>query len=223
MLHLPYTLMVLSFVIFGAAVSPVFSWPVLWGALLAYFLGLGIGAHFLDQIPGMGSRYVFHWPPWALWMGGIGGVGAAVGIGISGAFWWFGLPFLGFVAIQGLCAVGYPLARLFGGLLHRDSVFALSWGSLPFLTSFYAQSGHLSLASILLAGIFAAVAVVEIRISRLSRARRAAARLSLRSIAEGGSAHVQSFRIPDLALQSLALATLVLSLGLLLNRLIPGV
>lgn len=56
LLHPPYTLMVLSFVVLGAALAPAISWAFLMGTLIAYFLGLGLGAHLLDQIPGMGSR-----------------------------------------------------------------------------------------------------------------------------------------------------------------------
>ncbi len=81
MVHPPYTVMVLSFVVTGAAMSPRFSTPVLVATLVAYFLGLGIGAHFLDQITGMGSRYVRHWSDRALWAWGNAALasGAAAG------------------------------------------------------------------------------------------------------------------------------------------------
>jgi hypothetical protein len=214
MLHLPYTSMVLSFVVVGAAISPKFSWFVLLGALAAYFAGLGIGAHFLDQLPGMGSRYVRHWPSWALWAAGLAGVTVGVVIGIVGAFVLREPGLLILVVVQGICALGYPLAPVFRGLLHRDSVFAVSWGSLPCLTSFYAQSGNISAEVVLLAIAFAAVAVLEIRVSRTSREQRRP-----RVANKSGSALPQSiFRRADVILEVLSVGTTLLAVGLLASR-----
>ncbi len=172
MLHPPYTLMVLSFVIIGAVISPSLSWVVLLATLLAYFLGLGVGAHFLDQLPGMGSRYVHHWPTSALWAIGLGSLGAGVGLGVVGAVALQEPYLLVLVAFEGVVAVGYPLAPVFRGALHRDSVFAIAWGSLPVLTSYYAQARSISVAALVAAGTIGAVAVAEIRASRASRLRR---------------------------------------------------
>lgn len=218
MLHLPYTLMVLSFVILGAALAPTVSWTLLGGTLLAYFLGLGIGAHFLDQIPGMGSRYVRHWPSWALWTGGFLSIAGAVTIGVVGAIRYVGLPLLILVGVQALCAVGYPLARWFGGALHRDSVFALSWGSLPFVTSYYAQAGTLSFLSVTAAVPLAVVALVEIRLSRASRRLRAEARTFSSHPSLTSSRPGCSFRDFDRALQVLSLATIAVAFGLFGGR-----
>jgi hypothetical protein len=222
MLHLPYTLMVLSFAVVGAAIAPRFSWGILLATLGAYFLALGIGAHFLDQLPGMGSQYVRHWPNWALWLVGLGGVAAGVVIGVAGALLVLGPSFLALVAVQGLCALGYPLAPIFGGVLHRDSVFAVSWGSLPFLTSFYAQSRELSLASLLLAGAFAAIAVVEIRTSRRSREMRRRARSASDLGEDARTRGPPAFLGPDRILQGLSLAIVVVAIGLLTYRVLPG-
>ena len=222
MLHVPYTLMVLSFVLVGAALAPRLSWTLLVGTLLAYFLGLGVGAHFLDQIPGMGSRYVRHWATRELWLGGLLAWAVAVGLGVVAAEWFVGWPLLAFVGIQGLCALGYPLARWFGGALHRDSVFAFSWGSLPFLTSYYAQSGTVDGLSVLVAGVFGAVAVLEIRLSRASRERRAAARASAPGRPEYPQL-VDSFGRYDRALRLLALLTVAAGLGVLTGRVVLSV
>lgn len=218
MLHLPYTSMVLSFVVVGAVLSPRFSWVLLLGTLAAYLAALGIGAHFLDQLPGMGSQYVRHWPPWALWTVGLAGVAAGVAIGLVGSFL-LALPgLLIFVVIQGICALGYPLAPLFGGVLHRDSVFAISWGSLPCLTSYYAQSGTLSLGSLLLAAGFALVAVAEIRVSRLSRELRRARPVDSPFSSVGQVPDPPAFRRPDMLLLALSLGTTLFALILLASR-----
>jgi hypothetical protein len=203
MLHPPYTLMVLSFVTIGAAIAPRFSTVVYGATLLAYFSGLGVGAHFLDQIPGMGSHYVRHWPPWALWVGGLTGVGIGVAIGIVGAWVALGAPFLIFVAVQGLAALGYPLAPVFRGIFHRDTFFAISWGSLPLLTSFFAQDGALTLPAVLIAAACGAAAALEIHFSRLSRARRSAARAALVENPVPPKTGTSSFRSSDRALQLL--------------------
>jgi hypothetical protein len=220
MLHLPYTSMVLSFVVIGAALAPRISWLLLGGTLLAYFLGLGIGAHFLDQIPGMGSRYVRHWPERALWLGGLLSLSVAVGIGVVGAVFFVGLPLLLLVSVQGACAVGYPLAGWFGGALHRDSVFAVSWGSLPFLTSYYAQAGTVDLGSILVAVTLGAVAILEIRLSRASRRLRELARSEPRASPRKGSPPFSSFRRFDRALQALSGLTVLVALGLFAGRVV---
>jgi hypothetical protein len=223
MLHVPYTLMVLSFVLVGAALAPKISWLLLAGTLLAYFLGLGIGAHFLDQIPGMGSRYAQHWPARALWFGGFLSLGVAVAIGVVGAIWFVGLPLLLFVGVQAMCAVGYPLARWFGGALHRDSVFAVSWGSLPFLTSYYAQAGTIDLVAILTAIAFGAVAVLEIRLSRASRRLRAQTRSNLLSSSTRSVNQIQLFRKFDRALQIQSLLTILATLGLFAGRVVLSI
>ncbi len=222
MLHPPYTLMVLSFAVMGAALSPRFSVAVLVATLAAYFLGLGVGAHFLDQITGMGSRYVRHWSDRTLWTWGLAGLGGAVAIGVLGAWLVVAPGLLVFVAVQAACAVGYPLAPIFKGVLHRDSVFAVSWGSLPFLTSFYAQSGVITAPAVLLAGVLAAIAVAEIRISRISRRLRRIAR----EREESGAARLEPgprpYRRPDAVLQGLVLGTGLMALGLLAGRFLVG-
>ncbi|MGI0129413.1 MAG: hypothetical protein ACREDE_03725 [Thermoplasmata archaeon] len=215
MLHLPYTVMVLSFVTVGASLAPRVSWVILAGTLLAYFLGLGIGAHFLDQIPGMGSRYARHWPKSTLWLAGFGALGIAVAIGVIGAVWFVGPPLLFLVGVQALCAIGYPLAKWFGGAFHRDSVFAVSWGSLPFLTSYFAQAGTIDLLSVGVALIFGGVAVLEIRLSRSSRTLRAGAR-------SPPVAH-SAYRRFDRALQALATTTIAAAMALIASRVVLAI
>lgn len=223
MLHLPYTAMVLSFVVAGAAVSPRISWTVLGVTLLAYFLALGIGAHFLDQLPGMGSHYVRHWPTWTLALVGFGGVGAGVVLGVVGAFLVLGPTFLLFVFVQTIGVLGYPLAPLFHGVLHRDSVFAISWGCLPFLTSYYAQSGQVvSAVSVALAAVFAAIALAEIRVSRSSRQLRRRAQEEDRSSGTARTPETPEFLRPDRVLKALSLGTVVVSTGSLVVRVIVG-
>lgn len=204
MLHLPYTLMVLGFVIVGAMLSAAVSWPVLVATVAAYFLGLGIGAHFLDQLPGMGSRYTRHWSNGELWTLGLSAVVTGAGLGVIGVVVLREPWLLALVGVQAACAVGYPLAPVFRGVFHRDSVFAVSWGSLPCLTSYYAQSGGISASAILAAALFAALAVVEIRTSRVSRRRRGVVTLSVAAAASSPSSRSSDSQLPDRILIALS-------------------
>ena len=167
--------------------------------------------------------------PMKEWMeAGSGAVGGRPGaekdpIGVFGAWLVVGPGLLVFVAVQTACALGYPLAPIFKGAFHRDSVFAVSWGSLPFLTSFYAQSGGITAPAVLFAGVLAAIAIAEIRISRLSRGQRRIAREREETGATNLDAGPRPYRHPDAALQALAAGTGLLALGLLASRLFAGV
>ena len=50
LLHPPYTLWHLSYVVLGAALSPTVRYERLGATLLAFFLAVGIGAHALDEL-----------------------------------------------------------------------------------------------------------------------------------------------------------------------------
>ena len=52
LLHIPYTLWHLSYVVLGAAVASTVHVDRLLGTLLAFFLAMGIGAHALDELNG---------------------------------------------------------------------------------------------------------------------------------------------------------------------------
>ena len=52
LLHVPYTLWHLSYVVLGAAISPTVHLDRLLGTLLAFFLAVGISSHALDELDG---------------------------------------------------------------------------------------------------------------------------------------------------------------------------
>src|SRR3954453_5171521 len=58
LLHVPYTAWHLSFVVFGACAAPVVRGERLAAALGAFFLGVGVSAHALDELNGrpLGTR-----------------------------------------------------------------------------------------------------------------------------------------------------------------------
>src|SRR5205807_1025045 len=58
LLHPPYTLWHLSYVLLGASLSPAPDARIVAGALLAFFLGVGVAAHSFDELQGrpLGTR-----------------------------------------------------------------------------------------------------------------------------------------------------------------------
>jgi hypothetical protein len=144
LLHPPYTLWHLSYVVMGAAVMPPLVVWRLAGTLVAFFLAVGIGAHALDELKGrpLGT--------------GIGTTVLAVTAGVSIACAVVlglvegGLRLLPFVIVGCLLVFGYNL-ELLGGLLHSDVWFGLAWGSFPALVGAYAQHWTLSVAAVAVA------------------------------------------------------------------------
>ena len=140
LLHPPYTIWHLSYVAIGAAVMPHL---VLWrlgGALLAFFLAVGIGAHALDELhgrplgTGIGSG--------VLAVTAVLSIAAAMAMGIVDGGW----RLLPFVIIGAVLVWGYNL-ELFGGILHSDLWFGIAWGAFPALVGAYAQHWTLSVVA----------------------------------------------------------------------------
>ncbi len=125
LLHPPYTAWHLSYVLLGAATAADPDPRIVLGALVAFALAVGVGAHSFDELRGrpLGTRI----PAGVLL--GFGatalGVAALLGVVASAAL---GPPFLAIVA------VGVGLVVLYGveaPFVHTDLGFALAWGSFP--------------------------------------------------------------------------------------------
>ena len=136
LLHPPYTLWHLSYVVIGAALAPEWRPLRLGVGLAAFFLGLGVGAHALDELRGrpLGTRI----PDRVLWGLAAVSLAGAVAIGIAAAVVW--IPWLAvFVAFGGFIVCAYNL-ELFGGRFHGDAWFAISWGGMPLLAAYVAAA-----------------------------------------------------------------------------------
>lgn len=144
LLHPPYTAWHLSYVAIGAALAHPIRLDRLGWSLLGFFLGVGIGAHALDELHGRPLRTGV--PSWAL--AGVGGA-AVVGAAVDG---WLvgGIHLLPFVAVGALLVLAYNL-EWFGGLVHNSAGFAASWGAFPLLTGYYAQHWSISVGACLAA------------------------------------------------------------------------
>ncbi len=143
LLHPPYTVWHLSYVVLGAAIAPDRDWTALGATVLAFFLAVGVAAHALDELAGRPLGTGIGSP--TLWAVSLVALAGAVTIGVVGAFLRDG-PSWGLVAAVPLGAtlvIGYNL-ELFGGRLHSDHVFAWAWGGFPVVVGFLAQSPSLT-------------------------------------------------------------------------------
>jgi len=139
LLHPPYTLWHLSYVVLGAALAESLDWTALGASVLAFFLAVGIAAHALDELESrpLGTGI----PDAALRLVAVMATTLACALGIAGTFfhgdpnWWL----LVAVPLGAVLLVGYNL-ELFGGRLHTDAVFAWGWGGFPLAVGFVAQA-----------------------------------------------------------------------------------
>ena len=220
LLHVPYTLWHLSYVVLGAAVSPTVHLDRLLGTLLAFFLAVGIASHALDELHDrpMATKI----PPVVLVslavVSLVGAVALGVVAGILESRWMFA-----FVAFGGFIVVFYNLG-LWQNRFHTDLWFAFSWGAFPVLTSYWVNASRLDVAVVLLAlGCFL-LTLAQRTLSTLVRTIRRKA-LSVEGyieLASGERLILDSERIilvPERALALLGAAIVVLAAGLLTFRL----
>jgi hypothetical protein len=144
-LHFPYTVWHLSYVAIGACLAPEVSGRRLAGTALSFLLAVGIAAHALDEVHGhpLGTRLSDR----TLWVTTVLGMGGALGIGVMGVGE-IGPGLIPFMVIGPVLVFGYN-AEMFGGRLHTDAGFAVSWGAFPVLTAYFAQAETIGGAAVL--------------------------------------------------------------------------
>jgi len=139
LLHPPYTVWHLSYVVLGAAMAIRIDWGALGLSVLAFFLAVGIAAHAYDERTGhpLGTAFTDR----ALTGLAAVALAGAVVLGVYGVFWWAGTnwPLLVAIPVGAVLVVGYN-AEPFGGLMHSDLMFALGWGGFPVVVGYVAQS-----------------------------------------------------------------------------------
>jgi len=157
LLHPPYTAWHLSYVALGAAAAPTLHADRLAAALGAFFLGVGVCAHALDELNGrpLGTRI----SNGALVVLAGVSLAGAVALGIVGVAT-IGASLVPFIAAGVFIVVAYNL-ELFGGRLHSDFWFAAAWGAFPAFTSFWANSLSLTIAGVLVAGACFGLSVAQ--------------------------------------------------------------
>jgi hypothetical protein len=219
LLHPPYTLWHLSYVAIGAALAPHWRPGVLGLGLLAFFLGMGVGAHALDELHG--RPLTTRIPDTVLVALAVVSLAGAAGIGVVVAIR-TSLWLLVFVAIGAFIAVAYNL-ELFGGRLHGDPWFALSWGAFPVLATFFAAAETIRIEGLLAAAFAAFVSHAQRRLSTPVRlVRRRAQNVTGRiELVDGTSLPITRETLAgdsERALQALSAAMVCLAIALVLLR-----
>ena len=220
LLHTPYTLWHLSYVVLGAAVAPSLHVDRLMGTLLAFFLAVGIGAHALDELQDRPLRTRI--PPGILVGIAVVSLGGAMVLGTVAALtttmWIF--PF---VAFGGFIAVAYNLG-LWHNRFHSDFWFAFAWGAFPVLTSYWINSLSLNVVPVLLAcGCFALSLAQRSLSTQVRKVRRKT--LSVQGTMEMADGSVERIDvsgmllIPERVLRLLSLTTVVFAVAVLTFRL----
>lgn len=164
LLHPPYTIWHLSYVAMGAAIAPRLDWVYLAGTMLAFLLGMGIGAHALDELHDrpLGTTL----SQGALLALAVGGLSGAVALALIGA-----VIISPWVAAWGavglLLAIGYPLEV--PDWLHTDLGFGLSWGGFPVLVGYWAQTQTLTPPAVALAAVATLLSLTQRSLSTPAR------------------------------------------------------
>lgn len=220
-LHPPYTAWHLSYVLIGAGLAPSVSAFRLVATLLAFFLAVGISAHALDELKGrpLGTEI----PGSILTAAAAVGLLGAIGLGVAGVPR-VGLGLLPFIAVGVVFVVAYNL-ELFGGLLHSDFWFAVSWGAFPLLTAYFAQTSRLSIGAVAAAAGAFALSFGQRSLSTPARLLRRRSRsvtgtLTLNDGSEVKLDEAVLLRPLELALRAFSWGVLALGLGLAASRLI---
>ena len=221
LLHPPYTAWHLSYVAIGAAASPRLAGGRLGASVLAFFLGVGLCAHALDELSGrpLGTRI----SDGALrTIAGLGLLGA-VALGVLGAVkvsWWL----LAFVVFGTFIVLAYNL-ELAGGRFHSDTWFAISWGAFPSLTGYFAQAATVRWQAVLVALGCLLFSAAQRRLSTpVRRLRRRVTALEGRMIlADGTEVAMDEAMLraaPEAALRAIGAALPLLAAGLVMARLL---
>jgi hypothetical protein len=208
LIHPPYTLWNLSYVTIGAALAPEWRPLRLGAGLAAFFLGLGVAAHALDEVHDRPLKTTI--PDRVLW--GLAGaaLAGALAIGVAAAIAW--TPWLAaFVAVCGFVVVVYNL-ELFGGRLHGDAWLVLGWSVPPILAAYLAAAGNITWQALAAAAFGCFLILAQRRLSTPIRHVR-------RRLADvDDEARAELIRGAEDALQAMCAAVVCLAVALVILR-----
>ncbi len=214
LLHLPYTMWHLSYVAIGAAMAPRIDALRLAGTLLAFAFGLGIGAHALDELHDRPLSTGLS--PGTLRILGWGGLGAGAALAVAASLVISPVA-LAWGAGGVLLAAAYALE--WSRWVHSTAGFAVAWGGFPVLVGYWAQTESLSLAAVVVAAAAIALSMAQQALS--TPARHVRRRVTGATVEFGDSRWDRSMLLAtwERPLQLLALAHVLLAIGLLLTHL----
>lgn len=216
LLHPPYTVWHLSYVLLGAAIAPSPDPKIVVGALVAFGLAVGVGAHAFDELNGRPLRTRIPSP--VLVALGSAALLVAVALGVV-ASTMAGPLFPLFVIAGGAIVVLYAFEA---PLVHSDVGFAVGWGAFPVVATAYATGAHL-VPTVLAAFAAALLSLAQRRLSTRARSiRRKTVAVSGEIVYADGSREAIDTRsligAPEGALSVMWLALLALALAALLAR-----
>ncbi len=214
LLHLPYTMWHLSYVAIGAAMAPQIDAIRLAGTLLAFAFGLGIGAHALDELRdrplstglSSGTLLVLGW----------GGLSAGAALAVAASMVISPVA-LAWGAGGVVLAAAYALE--WSRWVHSTVGFALAWGGFPVLVGYWAQTESLSLAVVVVAAAATALSMAQRALSTPARHVRRKVADATAEIGETRWDRSTLLATWERPLQLLALAHVLLAIGLLLTHL----
>jgi hypothetical protein len=219
LLHPPYTAWHLSYVVIGGCLAPVVRWERLVTVTAAFALGMGIGAHALDELRGRPLNTAI--PDRVLVVLAVLSITGACAIGVVGAAAW-GWWLLALVALGAFVVIAYNL-ELAEGRLHTGFWFAFGWGALPALTGYAVVAGTVDAVAVLAASFAFIVSVVQRVLStpvRLVRRRVAVVRGEI-ELLDGSRRAVDEASLmgsQERALRLLSAAVVVLAAALVAFR-----
>jgi hypothetical protein len=220
LLHPPYTLWHLSYVLLGAALAPEPDPRIVAGSLVAFFLAVGVASHAFDELQGrpLGTRI----PSTVLFALGSLALVGAIALGIVAAST-LGPWFLVVVAVGAALVISYGLEL---PIVHSDLGFALAWGGFPVVAS-AAANGAPPLATMAAAVGASLLSLAQRRLSTpVRRVRRKSVDVAGEvRFRDGTIETIDAARLigaPEGALRILWLAVLAISVGALLSRWASG-
>jgi hypothetical protein len=219
LLHPPYTAWHLSYVAIGAALAPRFDGRLLGLLLLAFFLGLGVAAHALDElhVRPLATRV----PQATLAAVAAASLAAAAAIGVAVAID-RDLRLLAFVGAGCFIAVAYNL-ELFGGRFHGEPWFSLAWGAFPLLTAYVTIAGAIRVEAVVAAAAAALLSHAQRVLSTPVRElrRRVTSVQGTIERDDGGTRQLDADALLapyERALRTLAAAVVLLAVALVVSR-----
>lgn len=155
-LRIPFSLVFVGWITLAQALAPHFNPEIYLLTLLATFLGLIVGAHYIDIGSSRAKFSPYLKVPRQMLAVGIVAVALGVVVGAYMAARW-NPAFLLFVLVEGFAAIAYP--RENPKVMHSYVGFGLTWGTLPFLGAYFIQASTVSLLALGLS-VFVGLSVV---------------------------------------------------------------
>jgi hypothetical protein len=220
LLHPPYTVWHLSYVVLGAAAAPTLHVDRMLACLVAFFLAVGISAHALDELNGRPLQTQLKRR--TLIGLAVFGLTGAVAIGVAGMV--VVSPLLAPLVLAGAFLVPAYNLELGGGRFHSDAWFALAWGGFPAFTGYFSQALAIRPAGVLVAAGCCLLSSAQRRLSTPARElrRQTTALVGEQRLTDGRVLELTRQRLVaplEGALSALWVAVVLLAAGLIVVRL----